>query len=581
MFDGIHFKTIWGSLCHIFLSGNKIHMLWAGGILLLMLILAILHHRWRDSYGRQMLIWRLLCLLPAAAAGAHYYLYLRGLPAEAIMMFAPLYAAAVFALIPVPFAKVQRGFGFVCFLTGLLSVLSLSYFTLSSPHLYNYTDKSFVESYHAFVDTMDKTYVLKDWKEADFKELEKKYLPLVEEADKTGDKAKFASAVEGFCNELHDGHVEVESSDEKGAVTIGDYGFGMVKLDDDTVIAVCTAKEANDLGIKDGTVMTKWDGKPILEAAEEVEDMGIPVKSNFDKMAVMKLACADRIMVDVSFLDDNGEEQTVSIYNLIDKAEDLKEHHAFKDTLDAFSGITFIDENEDIEKLNFSTKMLDKKCGYIQVLAEGTESNIHDIAGYLNGDHKWAREMFRKKLRGLKDDGMEYLVIDLRNNMGGNDEVGFALVDLLTDEPMFGLNIGIRSGKEYKPLSDHGIKGDGEFKDLKVIALTNFNCGSAGDSLAEALGKLPNVTLAGITDPAGCNQEVGGMVVLSGGDIVVHYPTGLVLNEKNEVNIDIKADRISRDPVEKRIPLDRDAAMKLFRDKEDYELDWAVKQLEG
>ena len=31
---------------------------------------------------------------------------------------------------------------------------------------------------------------------------------------------------------------------------------------------------------------------------------------------------------------------------------------------------------------------------------------------------------------------------------------------------------------------------------------------------------------------------------------------------------------------EKRIPFDYDAAMKIFRDKEDYELEWAIQYLE-
>ena len=116
--------------------------------------------------------------------------------------------------------------------------------------------------------------------------------------------------------------------------------------------------------------------------------------------------------------------------------------------------------------------------------------------------------------------------------------------------------------------------------DLKVIALTNYNCVSAGDGTSLLLSKLENVTLAGITDPSGCDQEIGGFSVLSGGMVIVSFPTGLVLDEDGKPNIDTAADRVSRDPVEVRIPFDYDAAMKIFRDKEDYELDWAVKYVE-
>ena len=91
----------------------------------------------------------------------------------------------------------------------------------------------------------------------------------------------------------------------------------------------------------------------------------------------------------------------------------------------------------------------------------------------------------------------------------------------------------------------------------------------------------PGPELAGITDPCGCNMETGGHIFLSGGTVLISYPVGLVLNGNNEPNIDTRADRVSRNPVEERIPLDYDAAMKIFRDKEDYELDWAVAYLEG
>ena len=59
------------------------------------------------------------------------------------------------------------------------------------------------------------------------------------------------------------------------------------------------------------------------------------------------------------------------------------------------------------------------------------------------------------------------------------------------------------------------------------------------------------------------------------------FPTGLVLDETGVPNVETKADRISRNPVEVRIPLDHDAAMAIFLDGQDYELDWALKYLEG
>ena len=81
--------------------------------------------------------------------------------------------------------------------------------------------------------------------------------------------------------------------------------------------------------------------------------------------------------------------------------------------------------------------MLDDKCGYLRLTCEATDDGLYDIfVGYMTGNHAKAREMFREKLRDLKAQGMEYLVIDLRNNQGGYDEIANALCDLFAAEDM-------------------------------------------------------------------------------------------------------------------------------------------------
>ena len=59
----------------------------------------------------------------------------------------------------------------------------------------------------------------------------------------------------------------------------------------------------------------------------------------------------------------------------------------------------------------------------------------------------------------------------------------------------------------------------------------------------------------------------------------VGFPVGLVLDGNGNPNIDTRKDCVSRNPVDVRIPLDYDAAMQIFRDKEDYELNWAMQYL--
>ena len=573
-------NTFFNSLRHEFSTANKVHIVWCAAILLIMLILAVLHHKWKDD-SKKLRIWRLLCLVPLIICGVHAAVYVVGEPGL-LGNYTAMYVIGVLALIPMLFAKRRTGYRITAVLTGLLTCLWGLYFCASSPNVFNHSRESYTESFHSLVRDMDRYYVLKEWKEVDFPTLEAKYLPMVEEAEKEQDPVKFWKAVEMFCNEMHDGHIGTgigfdysEYSTETlipahGFVVVHEHGIAMIQLDNNDVIAVCTSAEVNAVGIEDGTVITKWNGKPILQAiTEDAPDRGIfPVKANADRVAALELSRSVEGTVEVSFIDKSGKEQTVTL-------EELEDSHTFSEARNAF--LHTLDPQEDV---NYSTKMLDDKCGYLRLNAEGTDSGLHDTIGYLTGEHKWAKEMFREKLRDLKSQGMEYLVIDLRNNMGGEDVIGYALCDLLTDKEWYCQGLGKRKNGEYISQSDQYIHGDGEFADLKVIALTNYDCASAGDGTSLLLSKLPNVTLAGITDPNGCDQEIGGFSVLSGGMVIVFFPTGLVLDEDREPNIDTAADRVSRDPVEVRIPFDYDAAMNIFRDKDDYELDWAVKYVE-
>lgn len=577
-------NTFFGTLWHRIALSNKEQLVWFGAVVIIMLVLAVLHHKWKGD-SRKIRLWRVLCFLPAVIAAVHALIYLRGFPLF-IMGFFPLYAVALFALLPIPFAKRKIGYKITAVLAGLVTCVMGFYYINMAPDYFNHTKQSYTESFHSLVQDMDEHYVLKEWKEVDFAALEAKYMPMVTEAEQEQDEEKFADAVMMFCSELHDGHVPVVTDDKdriKGCISYTvsykprEYGLAMVQLDNGDVIAVCTGADVQKLGIKDGTVITKWDGKDILKAcAEEVPNLGMSVKENAERIAAIVLSGVGGDTVEVSFLDDNGTEQTATLKDLGDSHTQLEAFRLFRH----FEKLGAEDEFESLMNENFSTKMLDDKCGYLRITVELSDDDLYDIfVGYTTGNHAKAREMFREKLRGLKSQGMEYLVVDIRNNQGGYDEIPIALCDLFTTEDMNHYAVGIRVNDSYKATSTHGIHGDGEFADLKVLVLTNYGCISAGDGATLYLSMMPNVTVAGLTDSYGCNQETGGISALSGGHVYVGFPVGLVLNGNGDPNIDTRKDCVSRDPVDVRIPFDYDAAMQIFRDKEDYELNWAMQYL--
>lgn len=574
-------KDFFNILKHFFSVGDPVYLVIAVVIFLSAVALTVLHRKWRDDKNR-LKLWRLLCFAPLGICAVHFAVFCTGEAwLDMLMYLYTLYLPALVILLWGQLGRWKYSYPVLALLANASALLIGIYFCIPSPYMANFTRKSYSEAFVSMCDYMEKHYVLAEWKEIDFDEIKAELLPKIEKAERENDPEAYYAAIEEFCWYMHDGHVGAGSYSDEYISSIfknyNDYGFSMVTLDDGRTIAVNVEEdgEAYEAGIRHGVVITSWDGVPIDTARAEVRcvDISIPVASNEEIFQTIYLSATGGESVEVGFVDENGDEQTVTVHAL-PVSEDAKfaKGKRLRDT------ITMLDRRRD-ESENYSVKMLTDSCGYLRLSAE-SYSTFADMKGYLTGNHKEARELFRKNLRELRDQGMTCLVVDLRSNMGGYDTIGCALTDLFTTEGFVAESLGIYKDGEYVRLYDHCVVGDGEFADIQVVALTNMNCASAGDGTSLYLSRLPNVTLAGISDPCGCNQETGGYCFLPGG-VAVMFPTGLILNEDGEPNIDTAADRVSRNPVEERIPLDEAAAKRIFVDKEDYELEWAIDFLES
>ncbi|WP_024862203.1 hypothetical protein [Ruminococcus flavefaciens] len=129
-----------------------------------------------------------------------------------------------------------------------------------------------------------------------------------------------------------------------------------------------------------------------MQAAEKIGDCGQPVKSNDEIEILAELAGTGGDTVKVSFIDSTGSrEQTAELIA-------LENEHTYDDALNAF--LHCPEDMRELINSNFSAKMLDDKCGYLVLSAETTGSSIRDDISFYTGKSKWARELFRERLRG-------------------------------------------------------------------------------------------------------------------------------------------------------------------------------------
>lgn len=437
---------------------------------------------------------------------------------------------------------------------------------------------SYTESFKNMLDTLEKEYCLNSWKKIDYDALYKEYLPQVEEAERNNNEVEYAAIITKVTHKFYDSHTDSCFSsniylDTCEYMAGNDYGLSMIRVDDGSVIAVSVEPncEANKEGIHNGTTIVAWNGKDIDEAVAETDccfpGVCFPVKENEDVFRPMFLAGKGEECVDITFINDEGAEQTISVKNIDTYYDRL---------ISTYTKLLHLNT----EQRNFYSCMLDDKCGYIQIIEESYDDFWDNVAYVRNGYYPKLTEYYADMIKNLESQGMEYLVIDIRNNGGGNDCVAGALASLFTDEKKHMASAGYEDTEGYHICESQYIYPDGRYKDLPVAVLVNSQCASAGDSMAKMLGDCDNVTLMGITSSSGVCQYTGGLICLTE-NIGVCYPVFLCLSENGTSLIDTDDTMENNIPLDLKIPITKENAEKIFgEDNKDIELEHAIEYLQ-
>lgn len=578
----------------LYLTLKTPNALFALGILLYALILAFLCPLLKKKEKKLLTV--ILCLLPAHAALAHYVFYGN----VEFGRFRFLYLESLLPLIFLLPGRSRKASAAKSVLAVVSVFAVCAVFLVASINklTHNFTRDSFTESFTKTLDTLEREYCLNSWKKIDYDAMRKEYYPRVEEAEKNNDEGAYNAVITEIVYRHYDSHVSVYSTNEADNRDLfgNDYGLSMIELEDGSVIAVFVepspdeelricdgGSRLNALGIHDGTQILAWDGQEIHEALEQVECIyplfQFPVKSNEDRMRPIFLASKGGESVKVTFLDDDGKEQTAELPMIGEDSQRIE-----------FASLLYLGWLH--EQRQNDAHMLNDKCGYLQVIAEEYDDLKEKLAVLRHGYFPELTDYYAELIEGLKQQGMEYLIIDIRGNGGGTDCCAGALASLFTDEKRYLVGFGYEDGTGYHTTEDMYLFPDGRNKDLPVAVLVNSLCMSAGDALAKYLGDCDNVTLMGLAASSGVNQNTGGRIHVTK-NICISYPTQLSLSEDHIPFIDTDDTRENRIPLDVTIPMTKETALTIFNYKNallheigeletlpDPELDYAMNYLE-
>ena len=282
--------------------------------------------------------------------------------------------------------------------------------------------------------------------------IDKKYL--FEEKIDTSEEE--AGIYQGFLSGLNDPYAVYYTPDELTSFldeTNGSYcGIGAlvsqnVQTGVSTIVRVFEGSPAEEAGILPGDALYKVDGTEVIGM-----DLSLLV-NNYVK-------------------GEEGSQLTITVY---------------RENSDEYKDITLTRRPIDVQTV--SGKMLDEEIGYISVVEFD----------------RVTADQFKSKIEELQGEGMKRLIIDLRNNPGGEVTTVVSMADYILKDGGRILTVANKKGTEETYDAE-----DGHSLEIPMVVLVNGNSASASEVRGpEAMMTFPSgmaVTSPGTTVILGCER---------------------------------------------------------------------------
>ncbi|MCL4835206.1 MAG: hypothetical protein KJZ86_22390 [Caldilineaceae bacterium] len=358
--------------------------------------------------------------------------------------------------------------------------------------LVDLSDESYPDAFNQFVDILAKEYAFTAYKGIDWEAKREEFLPIFEKAHEDQDSQAYLRALRDFAWSIPDGHVSGPFLvDDFRFATAGGIGVAIRELDDGRVIAtfVLDGSEAAEAGIAPGTEILAFDDIPVSAVIDEAVAWSAPFSTrHFERLQKLRYATRFAVGVEsvaVTFLNEEGEEETVEL--------------AVTGERDSFNFSSFNVGRTGFE-LPVEYKLLEESnYGYVKI----NSFSDNDLLSI---------QLWERLMRTMNENGVEGLIIDMRQNAGGSGFLADQMAAYFFDEAH---KLG-STGRYDKSRDEFYFDPRGEdvyylpAEELRyggeVAVLIGPNCNSACefftydmtiDSRAAVVGQYPTAGLGG------------------------------------------------------------------------------------
>jgi carboxyl-terminal processing protease len=424
---------------------------------------------------------------------------------------------------------------------------------------------------------MEERYAFTEWRGVDWNALYAMYAPRIGDAEKDRDNAAYYRTLREFAYAIPDGHVMVLSPDDFGAKYAdigGGYGFSVARLDAGKVIVTCVAdgSDAEKAGIRFGDEVVSWNGRRIGDAINATSIIWSPVKpSTGEGILLQQQRFLTRAPV--------GAAATIGIAAPGDSVPRTVNLTAADDGYDTLvrTSIFLGREANDVEA---------GTMGDLKVIISNDTVTYRTLPGgvaYI-AVYEEAYDVYQPFKAAVKDAiarDAPGIVIDLRFNRGGDDNLAAAYAGWFVDRPVF-----YEYGTSYDP-------GTGEPAVLweawaaprpdrytgPVALLVSPYTISSGEGLPKVFAESGTGAIVSWygTNGAFGMESLGPTLPLG---IMTAFPTGASLDENGEIQVDSNASMVGGVAPTVRVPLDAETLARAMAG-EDVQLTYAVDWIEA
>ncbi len=462
----------------------------------------------------------------------------------------------------------------------------------------SYREPSFLPEFNEVFTMMKRHYVLGDYKGIDWDGLYEEYSPRIKALER-GDEEEFKKLCFEFGNEFPDPHVSIvpkEAAMSNAPVTAictdlsgNDLGFCGVRLDDGRILAVNVSPDSAiyEAGLRDGSELLAFDGTEINEYVDSTKPafMNFADEDNLDFVRPITAFGIEGTSAELTFKTEDGNTVTAEA-----KSGGTKSFARSRTVMRKLRAYDEDDVNMSWEALNDDTARLifNGVNSFIAQLSKEEQDMIDEMwdANMRNPKdppypNPYETYIMNRTFDEMEEKGMKKLIIDVRCNGGGELELSAFLASFFTDEELF------VASEQYKDFYGNTITTDpittgdkpaNRWGDKEIVILVGCDTASAAEIFTRALSPLPNVTVMGITESAGCAMAVSGSKTKN---VIYQFPMLKMVDENGDILIDSGTDMQQKLPLDIKIPFDENAFEEIFIKNNDYALDYALDYLKN